>query len=66
MVERALPRLNVRGPAGPRLEAGILQRALHHRARCNSAATLGTYDESMEMDTADTEMAAQKAHWSDD
>jgi len=42
------------------------QRALHHRARCNSAATLGTYDESMEMDTADTEMAAQKAHWSDD
>jgi fructose-bisphosphate aldolase, class I len=42
------------------------QQALLHRARCNSAAALGTYDESMETDTAVIEMAAHKAHWSDD
>ena len=48
------------------VEAG--QQALHHRARCNSAASLGRYDESMERDTADVAMAPQsrRAHWSDD
>jgi fructose-bisphosphate aldolase class I len=42
------------------------QRALYHRARCNSAASLGTYDESMERDTAEAGTAPHKAHWSDD
>jgi len=48
------------------VEAG--QQALHHRARCNSAASLGEYDESMERNTADLAMASQsrRAHWSDD
>jgi hypothetical protein len=42
------------------------QQALHHRARCNSAASLGRYDEAMEQDTADVATAPHRAHWSDD
>jgi fructose-bisphosphate aldolase class I len=42
------------------------QQALHHRARCNSAACLGTYDESIEKDAVAAGMAPQKARWSDD
>jgi fructose-bisphosphate aldolase class I len=41
------------------------QEALHQRARCNSAAALGTYDPSME-DGAEAEKAAYEARWSDD
>ena len=42
------------------------QQALFHRARCNGAAALGTYVESMETDAALIEMATHKAHWHDD
>ena len=42
------------------------QQALFHRARCNSAASLGEYDESMEQDAADVAVASRRAHWSDD
>jgi fructose-bisphosphate aldolase class I len=40
------------------------QQALYHRARCNSAASLGTYDESMDKDRAESEK--HYARWSDD
>jgi fructose-bisphosphate aldolase class I len=42
------------------------QQALVHRARCNSAAALGTYDESMERHTARVAKASNRAHPSDD
>jgi fructose-bisphosphate aldolase class I len=42
------------------------QKALFHRARCNSAACLGNYDESMEWDAGGAEMVAHRTHWSDD
>jgi fructose-bisphosphate aldolase, class I len=42
------------------------QQALYHRARCNGAASLGTYDESMEHEAAVVEMASHRAQWSDD
>jgi fructose-bisphosphate aldolase, class I len=35
------------------------QRALYHRARCNAAASLGTYSESMEGEEPDATMAAR-------
>jgi fructose-bisphosphate aldolase, class I len=38
------------------------QQALYHRARCNSAASLGTYDASMESDTRQAAMPAARAH----
>jgi fructose-bisphosphate aldolase, class I len=49
-------------PAG--VPAG--QQALYLRARCNSAASLGTYDESMEKDAGAAVMAAHRAHGPDD
>ena len=58
------PALEAWGGRASGNEAG--QQALHHRARCNSAASLGEYDDAMERDTADTAMASQRAHWSDD
>jgi fructose-bisphosphate aldolase class 1 len=58
------PALEAWGGRAPGVQAG--QQALHHRARCNSAASLGEYDETMERDTADVAMASQRAHWSDD
>jgi fructose-bisphosphate aldolase class I len=50
------------GPSG--VPAG--QQALSHRARCNSAASLGAYHESMEKDTGEAVMAAHRAHGPDD
>jgi len=38
------------------------QQALYRRARCNSAASLGNYDQSMEADAVDNERQAQLAH----
>jgi fructose-bisphosphate aldolase class I len=58
------PALEACGGRAAGAQAG--QQALHHRARCNSAASLGEYDDSMERDTADVAMASQRAHWSDD
>jgi fructose-bisphosphate aldolase, class I len=58
------PALEAWGGRAAGVQAG--QQALHHRARCNSAASLGEYDDSMERDTADVAMASQRAHWSDD
>jgi fructose-bisphosphate aldolase class I len=37
------------------------QRALHHRARCNGAASLGTYSESMEGGAREAAMPAARA-----
>jgi broad specificity phosphatase PhoE len=42
------------------------QQALVHRARCNSAAALGTYDEPMERHTPRVARASNRAHPSDD
>jgi len=42
------------------------QQPLAHRARCNSAAALGNYDESMERDTAAVARASNRGHASDD
>jgi fructose-bisphosphate aldolase class I len=58
------PALEAWGGRGSGVKAG--QQALHHRARCNSAASLGEYDESMEQDTADMAAASHRTHWSDD
>jgi fructose-bisphosphate aldolase class I len=58
------PALEACGGRAAGAQAG--QQARHHRARCNSAASLGEYDDSMERDTADVAMASQRAHWSDD
>jgi fructose-bisphosphate aldolase, class I len=38
------------------------QQALYHRARCNGAATGGTYSESMENDTREAARPAARAH----
>jgi hypothetical protein len=38
------------------------QRALYHRARCNGAASLGTYSEGMEGDAEAAVMPAARAH----
>jgi Fructose-bisphosphate aldolase class-I len=37
------------------------QQALHHRARCNGAASQGTYSESMEADARGAAMPAARA-----
>jgi fructose-bisphosphate aldolase class I len=58
------PALEAWGGRASGLQAG--QRALFHRARCNSAASLGTYDESMETETAEAGIASHRARWSDD
>jgi fructose-bisphosphate aldolase class I len=49
-------------PSG--VQAG--QQALYHRARCNGAASLGTYDESMEREAGEAAMAAARGHRSGD
>jgi fructose-bisphosphate aldolase, class I len=53
------PALEAWGGRASGAQAG--QHALYHRARCNSAASLGTYDESMEQDTADVAVASHQA-----
>jgi fructose-bisphosphate aldolase class I len=58
------PAIEAWGGRASGVKAG--QQALHHRARCNSAATLGEYDESMEQDTADVAVVSRRALWSDD
>jgi fructose-bisphosphate aldolase class I len=40
---------------------GLGQQALYHHARCNSAASMGKYDESMETDAVDVETRVQMA-----
>jgi fructose-bisphosphate aldolase class I len=51
------PALKAWGGRPSGVEAG--QQALHHRARCNGAASLGTYSESMERGAR---VAAARAH----
>jgi fructose-bisphosphate aldolase class I len=46
------------------LEAG--RRALYHRARCNSAASLGTYTDAMEAGPARSAGPGHRHHWHDD
>ncbi|WP_342237668.1 class I fructose-bisphosphate aldolase [Inquilinus sp. OTU3971] len=46
------------------LEAG--RRALCHRARCNSAASLGTYSDAMEAGPARSASPGHRHHWHDD
>jgi fructose-bisphosphate aldolase, class I len=46
------------------LKAG--QEALHHRARCNGAASLGTYTDEMEPASAGAASAAHRREWHDD
>ena len=46
------------------LKAG--QGALSHRARCNGAASLGTYSAEMEASAAPVGTAAHRAEWHDD
>ena len=58
------PALEAWGGRASGVQAG--QQALVHRARCNSAASLGTYDESIETDTAEAGIASHRAQWSDD
>lgn len=50
---------------GRAADAQAGQQALHHRARCNSVASLGTYDESMENDAAGKPLS-HRAHWTED
>jgi fructose-bisphosphate aldolase, class I len=57
------PALEAWGGRASGVQAG--QQALYHRARCNSAASLGAYEESMESAVA-TEVATHRARWSDD
>src|SRR5262249_41253299 len=42
------------------------QQALHHRARCNSAASLGTYTDEMEAGSADAGSPPHRREWHDD
>ena len=42
------------------------QQALAHRARCNGAASLGTYTDEMEATSAVAATAAHRAEWRDD
>jgi fructose-bisphosphate aldolase class I len=58
------PALEAWGGRASGVQAG--QQALVHRARCNSAAALGTYDEPMERHTAGVARASNRAHPSDD
>jgi fructose-bisphosphate aldolase class I len=58
------PALEAWGGRASGVQAG--QQALVHRARCNSAAALGNYDESMERDTARVARASNRGHPSDD
>jgi fructose-bisphosphate aldolase, class I len=46
------------------LKAG--QQAMSHRARCNAAASLGTYTEAMETSQADAGSSAHRREWHDD
>jgi fructose-bisphosphate aldolase class I len=46
------------------LKAG--QEALSHRARCNGAASLGTYTDEMEASAAPVGTAAHRTEWQDD
>jgi fructose-bisphosphate aldolase, class I len=46
------------------LKAG--QQALYHRARCNSAASRGTYTEEMEGELVDASSSARRREWRDD
>ena len=46
------------------LKAG--QQALYHRARCNGAASLGTYTEEMEAASAGVGSPAHREEWHDD
>jgi fructose-bisphosphate aldolase class I len=46
------------------LKAG--QQALHHRARCNGAATLGEYTDEMEVGSAAAGSPAHRREWHDD
>ena len=46
------------------LKAG--QQALHHRARCNGAASVGRYTDEMEARSARTGSAAHRREWHDD
>jgi fructose-bisphosphate aldolase class I len=54
------PALKAWGGRPSGVEAG--QQALHHRARCNGAASLGTYSESMERGAREAAMPAASAH----
>ena len=47
---------------GKALGVSLGQQALYYRAHCNSAASLGNYDQSMEADAVDNERQAQLAH----
>jgi fructose-bisphosphate aldolase, class I len=58
------PALTAWGGRPSGVQAG--QQALYHRARCNGAACLGTYDEAMERDVGEAEMPAARVHWFDD
>jgi fructose-bisphosphate aldolase class I len=42
------------------------QQALHQRARCNGAASLGTYTEEMEAASAGAGSLAHRGEWHDD
>jgi fructose-bisphosphate aldolase class I len=42
------------------------QEALSHRARCNGAASLGTYTDEMEASAAPAGIAAHRGEWQDD
>jgi fructose-bisphosphate aldolase, class I len=46
------------------LNAG--QEALHHRARCNCAASLGTYTDEMDAKSVDSGGAVNRRDWHDD
>jgi fructose-bisphosphate aldolase, class I len=46
------------------LKAG--QRALHHRARCNGAASMGTYTDEMEGELEGAGSSARRREWDDD
>jgi fructose-bisphosphate aldolase, class I len=46
------------------LKAG--QQAMSHRARCNAAASLGTYTEAMETSPTDAGSPAHRREWHDD
>jgi fructose-bisphosphate aldolase class I len=58
------PALAAWGGHGENVPAG--QEALLHRARCNSAAALGSYDQSMEHEIARSDATREIAQWPDD
>ena len=54
-----------RGTVGTEnLKAG--QQALYHRARCNGAASRGTYTDEMEGELVDASSSAHRREWRDD